>query len=164
MSLTFSRYVRFIFHVCPVLRCADWFPCALVPFHFFCAPLVFISVPFHVPFSSPLFSSPVVFLSCRLPISSSHFLALPCISPLLPSMSRKKIGFSSVFAKRHRVFPDFRQREAGSPSQQKSRQGNRAWDRFATDSPKTTFDGRSLNDRAKLYNIIYIYININCSI
>ena len=101
-----------------------WFPFALFSCHSPCAPLVFISVPF-MSVSAPL-SFPVAFLSCQLPISSPHFLALPCVSPLLPSISRKK-RFFQRFRKedvqKHRVFPDFRQKEAGSPSQQKSRQG-----------------------------------------
>ena len=55
--------------------------------------------------------------------------------------AKKKHGFSSVFAKRTskniEFFPDFRQKDAGSPSQQKSRQGNRAWDPcFVTTAPR----------------------------
>ena len=74
--------------------------------------------PFHVPFSSPPlfpFHFPVAFLTCRRPISSPHFLALPCISPLLHSIFlRNNTVFSSVFAKRmsnkRRVFQMFGKR------------------------------------------------------
>ena len=100
MSASSSMYVPFFrCESCPYIsRRADWFPCALFPFHFPCAPLVFISVPFmslSVPFVS--LSFPVAFLSCRLPMSSPHFLALPCISPLLPSISRNKTRFCQRF-------------------------------------------------------------------
>ena len=78
----------------------------------------------------------------------------PCTSPLLPSISRKKTRFSSVFAKRTsksiEFFPDFRQKDAGSPSQQKSRQGESSLGPLFCDtgSPKTTFSGTSSNGRA----------------
>ena len=80
----------------------------------------------------------------------------PCTSPLLPSISRKKHCFSGVFAKmmskKRRVFPDFRQNDAGSPSQQKSRQGESSLGPLFCDtgSPKTTFSGTSSNCRAVL--------------
>ena len=72
----------------------------------------------------------------------------PCTSPLLPSISRKKHGFSSVFAKRTSknieffFFSDFRQKDAGSLSQQKSRQGESSLVPLFC-SPKTTFSGTS---------------------
>ena len=70
--------------------------------------LLSVSCPFQFPFVS--LSFPVAFLSCRLPISSPHFLALPCISPVLPIISRKKARFFLRFRKedvqKHRVFPD----------------------------------------------------------
>ena len=105
MSLTFSRYVRFVFHVCPVLSLrviSLHLPsCRLVslcfvslsfPLHSPC----FHFCPFQFPFVS--LSFPAAFLSCRLPISSAHLLALPCVSPSLPNIPAKKHGFSSVFA------------------------------------------------------------------
>ena len=68
-----------------------------------------LSCPFQFPFVS--LSFPVAFLTCGLPIFSPHFLALPCISPLLPSISRKKNivfpAFSQRGVQKHRVFPDF---------------------------------------------------------
>ena len=78
----------------------------------------------------------------------------PCTSPLLPSISRKKTRFFQRFRKedvqKHRVFPDFRQKDAGSPSQQKSRQGESSLGPLFCDtgSPKTTFSGTSSNCRA----------------
>ena len=149
MSLTFSRYVRFVFHVCPVLSLrviSLHLPsCRLVSLCFVSLSFslhspCFHFCPFHVPFSSPLFPFhfPFAFLSCRLPISSPHFPALPCVSPLLPSISRKQHGFSSVFRKEDvqkntECFPDFRPQEAGNPNQQRAGRGNRAWDPcFAT--------------------------------
>ena len=80
----------------------------------------------------------------------------PCTSPLLPSISRKKHCFFQRFRKddvqKHRVFPDFRQKDAGSPSQQKSRQGESSLGPLFCDtgSPKTTFSGTSSNCRAVL--------------
>ena len=122
MPLTFSRYVRFIFHVCPVLSlrviCRLVSSC-FVSLSFSCTPLALF--PFQFPFVS--LSFPVAFLSCRLPISSPHFLALPCISPLLPSISRNKHGFPAV--QKHRVFQIFGKRRQ-KPKPAKSRQGNRA--------------------------------------
>ena len=78
----------------------------------------------------------------------------PCTSPLLPSISRKKTRFFQRFRKedvqKHRVFPDFRQKDAGSPSQRKSRQGESSLGPLFCDtgSPKTTFGGTSSNCRA----------------
>ena len=78
-------------------------------------------------------------------------LALPLCSPVFPV---KRHGFSSVFAKRTskniEFFPDFRQKDAGSPSQQKSRQGESSLGPLFCDtgSPKTTFSGTSSNCRA----------------
>ena len=105
-----------------------------------------------IPPALPLFS----FLSlscpfqlCRLPISSPHFLhflAFPLCSPVFPA---KKHCFFQHFRKedvqKHRAFPDFRQKEAGSPSQQKSRQGESSLGPLFCDtgSPKTTFNGMS---------------------
>ena len=108
MSLTFSRYVRFIFHVCMSRSfVASHFPTSpVVPIGFLvlCFPfippafplfsLLSLACPFQFPFVS--LSCPAAFLSCRLPISSPHFPALPCMSPLLPNISRKKN--SSIFA------------------------------------------------------------------
>ena len=59
-----------------------------------------LSCPFQFPFVS--LSFPVAFLTCGLPISSPHFLALPGISPLLPSISRKKTLFFPAFSQRGR--------------------------------------------------------------
>ena len=109
-------HVPDIFSVCPLCfpcmsRCfaASHFPTSpVMPIGFLvlCFPFIppalplfsFLSLacPFQFPFVS--LSFPAAFLSCRLPISSPHFLALPCISPLLPHISRKKTRFSSVFA------------------------------------------------------------------
>ena len=126
MSLSFSRYVRFVFHACPVLslRVSSLHlpSCRLAALSFVSLsfPLrspCFYFCPFHVPFSSPLFSFHFPLLSCRLPIySPPYFLALPCISPVLPSISRKKKTlffqrFRKKDVQKHRVFPDFRQKE-----------------------------------------------------
>ena len=154
MSLTF-------FSVCPLhfpcMSCsfvASHFPTSpVVPIGFLvrCFPFLppytplfsFLSLacPFKFPFVS--LSCPAAFLSCRLPISSPHFLALPCISPLLPNISLKKTRFSSVFESRA---SRFRQKEAGTPTQQRAGRGNRAWDPCS----KTTFSGTSSNCRAVL--------------
>ena len=63
-----------------------------------------LSCPFQFPFVS--LSFPLAFLSCRLPISSPHFLALPCVSLCSPVFPSKRHDVSSVFAedvKKHRV-------------------------------------------------------------
>ena len=112
-----------------LVLCFPFIPPALPLFS-----LLSLACPFQFPFVS--LSCPAAFLSCRLPISSPHFLALPCISPLLPNVSRKKHGFSSVFTVRTskaQSFPDFRQKEAGTPNQQRAGRGNQAWNPcFAT--------------------------------
>ena len=133
-SLTFSRYVRFIFHVSRSCVASHFPTSPVVPIGFlvFCFPFIppalpvfsflSLSCPFQFPFVS--LSFPVAFLSCRLPISSPHFLALPCISPLLPQYFPQKIA----------VFPAFSQR--GRPKTQ-SLFRNRAWDPcFATPVPR----------------------------
>ena len=113
-------HVPDIFSVCPLhFPCmsrsfaASHFPTSpVVPIGFLvlCFPFILpalplfsflsLSCPFQFPFVS--LSFPVAFLSCRLPISSPHFLALPCISPLLPSMSRKNNTVFPVFSQRGR--------------------------------------------------------------
>ena len=164
-SFQLPLHVPDIFSVCPLhFPCmsrsfvASHFPTSpVVPIGFIalCFPVIppalpsfsflSLSCPFQFPFVS--LSFPVAFLTCGLPISSPHFLALPCISPLLPSISRKKHCFSSIFAKRtskkHRVFPDVLPKKAGHPNRQKAGTGNRAWEPcFAT------FSGTSSNRRA----------------
>ena len=106
MSLTFSRYARVIFHVCPVLSLrviSLHLPsCRLVslrfvslsfPLHSFS--FLSLSCPFQFPFVS--LSFPIAFLTCGLPISSPHFLALPCISPFSPVCPAKKHCFFQRF-------------------------------------------------------------------
>ena len=98
MSL-FSRYVRFIFHVCSVLSLlvislhlpsCRLVSCPVFPFYP-CTPLVFISVPFmslSVPLCFPLISR------CFPVMSTSYFLpSFPCTSlhfPLAGNPSQKK--------------------------------------------------------------------------
>ena len=131
-----------------ISRRADWCPCALFPSHSPCTPLVFISVPsmsFQFPFVS--LSFPAAFLSCRLPIASPHFLALPCISPLLPNIPPKKHGFSSVVAirtsKNTEVFKIF-----GNMRQEPQKESSLGPLFCDTGSPKTTFSETSSNCRA----------------
>ena len=151
MSLTFSRYVRFIFHACPVLalqvislHCrADWFPCALFPFHSFTLPC-FHFCPFHVPFSSPLFTFHFPLLSCHVdflfpPLISLHFLACPLCSPVFPA---KKNTVFPVFSQRGRPKTQsfsqiFSKRRQEAQASERAGRGNRAWDPcFATPAPR----------------------------
>ena len=152
MSLTFSRYVRFIFHVCPLLSLRvislHLLSCRLVslcfvslsfPLHSPC----FHFCPFHVPFSSPFFPFHFPLLSCHVdflfpPLISLHFLAFPLCSPVFPAKKKRFFRrFRKEDVQQHRVVPDFRQKGAGSPSQQKSRQGESSRDPcFATPAPR----------------------------
>ena len=105
--------------------------CALFPF-------LVLSCPFQFPFVS--LSFPVAFLTCQLPISSPHFLGLPYISPLLPSISRKNTVFPA-FSQRGRPktqsFSRFSAKGSRKPKPAKSRQDNRAWAPcFATAAPR----------------------------
>ena len=76
--------------------------------------------------------------------------------PFAPQHFSQKTRFFLRFRKedvqKHRVFSDFRQKDAGSPSQQKSRQGESSLGLLFCDtgSPKTTFSGTSSNCRAVL--------------
>ena len=111
--LSFSRYVRFNFYVCPVLSLSVMSlhlpSCRLVSlsFVFLLFPLhspCFHFCPFHVPFSSPLFPFHVPLLSCHV-----DFLFPPLIS-------LQWLAF---------------------PHQQRAGRGIRAWDRcFATPAPR----------------------------
>ena len=73
---------------------------------------------------------------------------------MLPSISRRKTWFSSVFANRTSKYTEFFQifgnRMQEAQASKKAGRGNRAWDPcFAdTGSPKTTFSGTSSNCRA----------------
>ena len=76
--------------------------------------------------------------------------------PFAPQYFPQKTLFFQRFRKddvqKHRVFPVFWQKDAGSPSQQKSRQGESSLGPLFCDtgSPKTTFSGTSSNCRAVL--------------
>ena len=153
MSLSFSRYVRFIFHACRVLSLrviSLHLPsCRLVslsfvslsfPLHSPC----FHFCPFHVPFSSPLFPFHFPLLSCHVdflfpPLISLHFLAFPLCSPVF----RKNTVFPA-FSQRGRQKPEFLQIFG------KRWQVNSSLEPLFCDtgSPKTTFSGTSSNCRA----------------
>ena len=74
--------------------------------------------------------------------------------PFAPQYFPQKTRFVQRFLKedvqKHTVFSDFRPKDAGSPSQQKSRQGESSLGPLFCDSgsPKTTFSGTSPNCRA----------------
>ena len=74
--------------------------------------------------------------------------------PFAPQYFPQKARFSCVFANRTtkniEFFPDFRQKDARSPSQPKSRQGESSLGPLFCDtgSPKTTFSGTSSSCRA----------------
>ena len=97
MSLSFSRYVRFIFHVCPFLSLpvislhlplcslvSLCFVCLSVPPHSPCYHFFPIHIPFScplLPFHFPLLSYHVDFLSPACPCIFLYFLpSFPCIS------------------------------------------------------------------------------------
>ena len=121
-----------------LVLCFPFIPPALPLFSF-----LSVSCPFQFPFVS--LSFPVAFLSRRLPISL-HFLALPLCSPVFPAKNTFFQRFRKEDVQKHRVFPDFRQKEAGSPSQQKSRAGGIEPETPVLRSPKTS--GTSSNCRA----------------
>ena len=147
-------HVPDIFSVCPLhLPCmsrsfvASHFPTSPVVLGFLV--LCFLSFPLHSPLFSFLslacpfqfpfvsLSCPAAFLSCRLPISSPHFTCTSLHFPSAPQYFQQKTRFSSVFtirtSKNTEFFPDFLQKEAGTPNQQRAGRGNRAWDPcFAT--------------------------------
>ena len=77
-------------------------------------------------------------------------LALPLCFPVFPAKYTVFPRFRKEDVQKHRVLPDFRQKDAGSPSQQKSRQGESSLGPLFCDtgSPKTTFSGTSSNCRA----------------
>ena len=127
----------------PVFRCqsfpyisrrVDWCPCPLFPFHSPCTPLGFTSVPFmslSVPRCFP-FMSPC----CRVTSTSyflPHFLAFPCIPPLLPSIfPQKKTWFVQRFRNNEvnttQSFSRFSEKGGRKPKPAKSQQGIPAWD------------------------------------
>ena len=153
-------HVPDIFSVCPLhLPCmsrsfvASHFPTSpVVPIGFLvlCFPFLppalplfsFLSLacPFQFPFVS--LSCPAAFLSCRLPISSPHFLALPCISPLLPNISRKTNtvfpAFSQLVRPKTQSFSRFSAKGGRKPKPAKSRQGESY---FATPAPRGPWGG-----------------------
>ena len=142
LPLHVPEYVRFIFHVCPVLSLrviSLHLPsCRIVsllfPLHspccHFCA-LHVLSVPLCFPFISrcfPVMSTSYVLPSC--PCTSLHFPFAPQYFPQKNTVFQR---FCNQGVQKHRVFQDFRQKEAGTPNQQRSDRGNRAWDPcFAT--------------------------------
>ena len=133
-------HVPDIFSVCPLhFPCmsrsfvASNFPTSpVVPIGFLvlCFPFIPPALPLlsflslACPLSSPLFPFHFPLLSCHVDISFPHFLALPCISPLLPNISRKKIQrFCNQDVQKHRVFPDFRQKKRQEPQTSKEPAG-----------------------------------------
>ena len=161
MSLTFSRYVRFIVHVCPVLSLrviSLHLPsCRLVslcfvslsfPLHSPC----FHFCPLHVRFSSPLFPFHFPLLSCHVdflfpPLISLHFLAFPLFSPIFPA---KHAVFPAVSQLGRLKTQIFSAKGGRNPKPAKSRQGESSLGPLFCDtgSPKTTFSGTSSNCRA----------------
>ena len=157
-------HVPVIFSVCPLhfpymsrSFVASHFPTSpVVPIGFLVlcfpfTPLAFplfsflsLSYPFQFPFVS--LSSPVAFLSCRLPISSPHFLALPCISPLLSRYFPPKTRFFQRFRKedvqKHGVFQIIGKRR------QETQTSKELGPLFCDTGSKTTFSGTSSNYRA----------------
>ena len=94
MSLSFSRYVRLIFHVCPFLSLP------VISLHLPSCPLVSLSfVCLAVPLTPPCFHF-FPFMSFSVPLRFP-FISLPCIFPSLPGIfSDKNTAFSNVFTKR----------------------------------------------------------------
>ena len=117
MSLSFSRYVRFIFHACPVfsLRASSLHlpSCRLVALSFVSLSFTLHSpcfhlCPFHVPFSSPLFPFHFPLLSCHVdflfpPLISLHFLAFPLCSPAFPARKSRQGDSSLRLVERHQI-------------------------------------------------------------
>ena len=136
-SLTCSRYVRFIFHVCPVLSLrviSLLLPsCRLVslcfvslsfPLHSPC----FHFCPLHVPFSSPLFPFHFPLLSCHVdflfpPLISSHFLAFPLCSPIFPAKKTRFFQLSQLGRPKTESFSRFSAQGGRNPKPAKNRQG-----------------------------------------
>ena len=119
IPLSFSRYVRLIFHVCPVLSVPvislhlPSCPLASLSFVSLSFPLhspCFHFFPLHVPFSSPLFPFHFPLLSCHVDfpfpsLISLHFLAFPLCSPVIP------VFFPQNKNKQTRLFPRFRKKD-----------------------------------------------------
>ena len=160
MSLTFSRYVCVIFHVCPVLsfpyisRRADLF---YFPFISRCFPDMWTSyflpsfpcTSLHFPFAPQYFPQKHCFSSVfakRTSKNTEFFQIVPCTSlhfPLAPQYFQQQHGFSSVFEKRTSKNTEFSRFSAkASRNQQKAGRGNRAWDPcFATPNYQTKGGG-----------------------
>ena len=174
MSLTFSRYVRFVFHVCPVLslRVISLSPVVPIGFLVLCFPSFplrcpcFHFCPLHVPFSSPLFPFHFPLLSCHVgflfpPLISLHFLAFPLCFPIFPA---NKHGFSSVFVIRtskSTEFSGFSAKGGRNPKPAKSRQGESSLGPLFCDngSPKTTISSLR-RPHAEQCRRICIYIDV----
>ena len=92
-------------------------------------PVMSLSVPLRLPFMFP----------CFPPLLSLHFLAFPLRSPVFFREKQKTRVSQHVrkHAVKGRVFPDFRQKEAENPNQQRAGRGIRAWDPcFVTPAPQ----------------------------
>ena len=155
MPLSFSRYVRFIFHVCPVLSLrvislhlpsSRLVSLSFVSLSFFLRSPCFHFCPFHVPFSSPVFPFHFPFLSCHVdflcpPLISLHVLAFPLCFP------QKNTVCSSVFAKmtsnKDRVFQIFCKRSQETQTNKEPAGGFEPGTPVDSVSPKTTFSGAS---------------------
>ena len=128
MSVPFLRCESFPY----ISRRADWFPCALFPFHSPCTPLVFMFVPF-MSLSVPLCFR---FISRCFPVmSTSYFLpSFPCTSlhfPFAPQYFPQKkhvfYTFFSAFSQRGRPktqsFPRFSAKGGRKPKPPKEPAG-----------------------------------------
>ena len=163
-SLTFSRYVRLIFHVCPVLSLR------VISLHLPSRQLVslcFVSLsfplrspcfhfcPLHVPVSSPLFPFHFPLRSCHVdflfpPLISLHFLAFPLCSPIFAAKNTGFPAFSQLGRPKTQSFSRFSAKGGRNPRPAKSRQGESSLGplSFYTGSPEATFSGTSSNCRA----------------
>ena len=109
MSLSFSRYVRFIFHVCPFLSLPviSLRQSPLTPPVFISFPFMSLSVPLHVPFSSPSFPFHFPLLSCHVNFSSPA-----CLSRQILACSLSLPGiFPGTKTKRKTVFSRSRKKD-----------------------------------------------------
>ena len=132
-----------------ISRRADWFPCALFPFHSPCTPLVFISVPFmslSVPLCFPFISNcfPVMSTAYFLPSFPCNSLHVPFAPQYLPHKPQFFPAFSQLGRPKTQSFSRF---SAKGDRNAKSRQGESSLGPLFCGSPKTTFSGTSSNCR-----------------
>ena len=169
MSASFSTHVPFF--RCEsfpyISRRADWFPCALFPFHSPCIPLVFIAVPcmsLSVPLCFPFMSRcfPVMSTSYFLPSFPCTSLHFPFAPQYFPQNNAGFPAFSQLGRPKTQTFSIFSAKGGRNSKPAKSRQGESSLGPLFCDTGRSPRSQRyfisSAGDQKKFVSVLCLFL------